>query len=158
MSATHSQTATSPRSVGGGAGARPEPTEVSSEESLLPRNADPDAVVDGILSLLGEERFPTARRMAAAAVARFPEHARVRRAWGIFDPRGKATVGSGGPEPPTTEEFNWLRDPPEWARGKWVALVGSEAVAAADTLAEVLETVRSLDLPKRPLAVRIDER
>jgi len=123
---------------------------------LLPPDACPDAIVDEILALLGEERFRSARRLAEEAIARFPEHRRVRNAWTIFDTRGKARVTSGGPEPDTDEEFEWLRHPPEWARGKWVALVGREAVAAADTLAEVLETLRARTFPKRPLVHRVD--
>jgi hypothetical protein len=56
-----------------------------------------------------------------------------------------------GPQPSTHEEFAWLKSPPEWAYGKWVALVGSEAVAVADTLAEVDEILSSKTLAKTPL-------
>ena len=65
------------------------------ERTYLEPNADPDAVVDEILALLGKERFRSARRLAAEALARFPDHARLRRAWAIFDNRGKAKISRG---------------------------------------------------------------
>lgn len=114
-------------------------------------DADPDAIVDQILALLSEDRYPSARRLAAEAVARHPGHARVRNAWAIFDPHGKATVASEASERNRAEEFEWLRQPPESARGKWVALVGSDMVAAADTLVQLVESLRRQELSKTPL-------
>lgn len=125
-------------------------------EASLDGNADPDVIVDEILDLLSRERFRRARALASGAMARFPDHARVRGAWGIFDPKNKARPSSIGPQPSTREEFDWLKDPPEWARGKWVALVGAEAVATADTLDELMQALTSRDDPGAPLAVRID--
>jgi hypothetical protein len=55
-----------------------------------------------------------------------------------------------------SEEFEWLRNPPESARGKWVALVGGEMIAAGEALADVLELLKSMDLPKSPLVHRVD--
>ncbi len=79
---------------------------------MLSTDASPGAAVDEILLLLDEDRYQTARRMAAEALARFPDHKRVRNAWAIFDNRGKARVSPQGPQPPTREEFEWLRNPP----------------------------------------------
>ncbi len=70
--------------------------------------------------------------------------------------RPEATVGSRGNEPSTDEEFEWLRSPPQWARGKWVALLGSEAIASADTLAELVEALKPMELPRQPLVHHID--
>jgi len=139
----------------GGAATAAWPTAETSPPSLR-SDADPDAAVDEILSLLGKDLYRSARRLAAEALERFPDHVRVRRAWGIFDNRGKSWISPLGPQGSSEEEFAWLKNPPEWAAGKWVALIGSEAVASADTLAELEEAVDSMDLPKLPLAVRID--
>ena len=127
------------------------------EGTSLEPDADPDAVVDEILALLGKERFRSARRLAAEALAQFPDHARLRRAWAIFDNRGKAKISPLGPQGSTHEEFEWLKRTPEWAAGKWVALVGSEAVASSDTHGELMDTLATMDLPKLPLVVRIDD-
>ena len=121
---------------------------------MIPPNAQPEEVLDQIRALLTDHSL-VARRMAVEAAARFPEHAGLQNAKRILND-GKATVGSGGPEPSTTEEFDWLRHPPESARGKWVALVGSKMVAAADTLAEVTDCLRSLKLPKPALVHHIE--
>jgi hypothetical protein len=122
---------------------------------LIPPDAEPEATVERILGLLSKSHYREARDLAAAALARFPDHERVQWAWDIFEIRGKATVSEEGPEPPRDHEFAWLRDPPDWARGKWVALVGREAVAVGETLAEVSASVRSQNLARRPLVHRV---
>jgi hypothetical protein len=106
-----------------------------------------------LLALIREHismgRIVQARELAAKGAERFPGHAELANAHRVLAV-GKATPRPGT-EPSTDEEFEWLRNPPEWAYGKWVALVGREAVAVADTLAEVMDTIRSADLPKKPL-------
>ena len=138
-------------------GSRAQAQAAGRRGTALPADADPDATVDEILSLLDQDRYRTARELAAAVVERFPDHRRARKVWTLFDVSGRARVGAGGPEPPTDEEFAWLRDPPAWARGKWVALVGSEAVAVGDSLAEVQESLESSRFSKRPLVHHIDD-
>lgn len=123
--------------------------------SRLPADADPDSMADRILTLLTDERFDAARQLAAAAVSRFPQHPRLQGLQGIFDNRGKAVPRLGN-EPGRKEEFQWLRNPPESARGKWVALVGSEMVGAADTLEKLIENLESKKLTRRPLVHQVD--
>ncbi len=124
-------------------------------DSPLPPEAEPGAVVEEILRLLGQDRYQTARRMAIEARARFPENRRVQKVWRIFDQRANA-VRSPGNEPSRSEELEWLKNAPASARGQWVALVGKEMVAAADTLAELVEVLGSLSLPKPPLVHQLD--
>jgi hypothetical protein len=73
----------------------------------------------------------------------------------ILDSGGNPTLrparGAG-----TSQELDWLRDPPQWARGKWVALAGREAVASAETLPDLVERLDSMELPKEPLVHRVD--
>ena len=114
-----------------------------------PRTDDPDALLALIRELISEGRILQAREVAAKGAERFPGHAELANANRVLAV-GRATPHPGT-EPSTDEEFEWLRDPPAWAYGKWVALVGREAVAVADTLAEVMDTIRSADLPKKPL-------
>lgn len=126
------------------------------EEPLLSADVDPDTAVDKILALLSEDRYQTARQTAAEAVGRFPEHPRVREAWGIFEIRGKASVGTGGPEPSRSAEFDWLRKAPESLRGQWVALVGKDLVGSADTLEELTRSLAGKTFSRTPLVHRID--
>ena len=97
-----------------------------------------------------------ARSLATEAMARFPDHPRAQGIWKMLDNRGKAKISPSGTQPSTDEEFEWIKHPPEWAAGKWVALAGSEAVTAADTLVELEEAVDFMDLPQLPLAVHVD--
>lgn len=126
------------------------------ELSGLPPGIDADTAAERILVFLEKDLYLPARDLASEAIARFPDHPRLKLIWRVFDNRGKSWIAPGGPEPSRDKEFEWLRHPPEWARGKWVALVGSEAVAVGDTLKEVAESVRSQDLARRPLVHRID--
>ena len=125
------------------------------QESLPSADATPEAHLAEIRSLLADGQVRRARLLAARAASRYPDHAEISNAKRILND-GKAEVGSRGPEPNTDDEFTWLRNPPEWAHGKWVALLGREAVAVAESLAELVETVRSMSLPRQPLVHRID--
>lgn len=73
--------------------------------SPLPPDIGPEAAVERVLSVLGRDQYLAARRLAHEAARRFPDHARVRKIAGIFDPRGKAVARPGGPRQP------WLTDP-----------------------------------------------
>lgn len=121
----------------------------SEPETSIPAGAKPEVILERIRTLV-TDHSREARRLAVAAAARFPDHAAIPSAKRVLVD-GKARVGSGEPEPSTTEEFDWLRHPPESARGKWVALVGSEMVASADSLAELTAALRSKQLPKPAL-------
>ncbi len=113
-----------------------------------------DAALEEIRTHLGEGRFRTAQRLAKVAVVRFPDHPGLRimnRGLNERQVRTRPATGQG-----RAEELEWLRNPPESVRGKWVALVGNEVVAAADALAEVMESLKSMTLPKTPLVHRVD--
>lgn len=138
---------------------------VAAEEPRVPERGgpgqrkpptDPDVAVEQILALLSEDRYRSARELAREACRRFPENARIRDTWAIFDNRGKATAGPKASEPKRTAEFEWLRKPPESVRGKWVALVGSELVGVADVLSELAEALRSRTFSRRPLIHYVD--
>ena len=125
-------------------------------QPLLAEEVGPDAAVDKILELLSEDRYQTARKTAAEAVDRFPDHSRVQEAWGIFDVGGKATVAADGPQPSRRPEFDWLRHAPEALRGHWVALVGSELVGSAATLEELTKSLNGRVFSRTPLVHRVD--
>lgn len=114
----------------------------------------PDAVLEEIRAHLGEGRYRSAQRLAKQAAARFPEQAaiqRMNRGLNEWTVRARPASGQG-----RSEEFEWLRKPPESARGKWVALVGGKMVAAGESLADVMQLLKSMDLPRTPLVHRVD--
>ena len=126
------------------------------EEGVLPPDAQPDSIVKQILLLISDGQLLTARRIAVEAAARFPGHDKLRIAERMLAGDGNPSVSSKGPERSTDEEYRWLQNPPDWAHGKWVALIGHEAIASADTLAELTESLKTKDLPQRPLVHRVD--
>lgn len=125
-----------------------------SDGSLVAPDAAPDAVLEEIRTHLGEGRYRSAQRLAAEAGARFPDHPGLGTLnHGLNEWRVSTQPANGHNR---TEEFAWLRNPPESARGKLVALVGSEMVAAADTMAELTALLKPMNLSKIPLVHRID--
>ncbi len=110
--------------------------------------------MEEIRAHLGEGRYRTAQRLAKLAIAQFPDHAGLRTMnRGLNQRRVRTSPATGQGR---SEELEWLRNPPESMRGKWVALVGNEMVAAAEALAEVMESLKSMNLPKTPLVHRVD--
>ena len=118
--------------------------------------ANPEELAAQVRAYLSRDLYLPAREAAAQAVRRFPEHPEIQKLWRVFDNRGKSWVVEGETEPSTDDEFEWLRKAPDWARGKWVALIGREVVAMADSLKEVVDTISGLDLQRRPLVHRVD--
>lgn len=113
----------------------------------------PEAVLDEIRGCLRIGDVKAARELAVAAAARHPEHAEIRAAVRVLA-EGKSYPASGTGRN-LREEYEWLRDPPERYRGKWVALVGTTVLGAADTLKELLASLPS-DSGQTPLTVQVE--
>lgn len=124
--------------------------------ALIPRNADPDEVLESIRSLVTDHVLK-ARQMSVEAAARFPRHAGIQNAKRVLE-KGRVTLGqaAGNPEPNRDAEFQWLRSPPDSLRGQWVALLGNELVGSGDSLAELVERLRSKNLEKLALIHHLD--
>lgn len=136
------------------AGERSAGRDTRRKKSLLAPGASPEDILDQIRALVTDNPL-VARRMAVEAAAQFPNHEGLRTAHRVLNV-GKASVNSGGTEPSTTEEFDWLRRAPESVRGKWVALVGQELVGMADTLTELTDALRAKRFDKPALVHRVD--
>lgn len=122
--------------------------------SELVPDARPEEVMDKIRSLISVS-YPRARKLAAEAVARFPEHKEIASAHRVLNsPTGP--VGTAPSEPATDEEFDWLRNPPDCVRGKWVALSGRKVLAVADKLADLVKTLQSHDPRPKALVHRVE--
>lgn len=97
-------------------------------------------------------RIRIAQSLARDSAVRYPEDSEAKKACRIL------TGGEATPRPKTgrslRDEYRWLRSPPDEYRGCWVALVGEEVVAAADTLAKLRELLPP-QLERAPLAVHL---
>ena len=112
-----------------------------------------EEVLETIRELLAIGRLKTARGLVERALRRFPDHPELGRLSGFLAVR----EAKSNPlvEPSTSDEIEWLSDPPENARGRWVALIGRQVVAMADSARELKKTLRSLDLARSPLVHRV---
>lgn len=121
----------------------------SSGRDLLPSKARPEDVFVLLRSLIERDQIAQARKLTLEAVRRFPGDDKIRLAKQIL------AVGKATPNPyvqPTaTAEIEWLKNPPEEARGKWVALVGSQLVGMADSVDELRQSLKSKKLDRYPL-------
>ncbi len=114
--------------------------------------ATPAALLADVRRLLRDGEVHDARRLAAEAVAEYPAHPGLRRTHEILNVgRSHSRPASGRS---TRDELKWLRDPPDEYRGKWVAVIGRELVATADSLKELVARFPA-DLEQTPLAVQI---
>ena len=111
--------------------------------------------MSAIRNLVSEGQVLKARHLAAEGANRFPSHEELRKAHKVLNCGGSA-VSAGSTVPGMGEEIEWLNRPPDWARGKWVALIGREVVAASENLAQLAAEVQQMDLPREPLVHRID--
>ncbi|MEW5986556.1 MAG: hypothetical protein AB1791_07990 [Chloroflexota bacterium] len=75
----------------------------------------------------------TARHLAMAGAARFPDHAELQKMAYILAPP-KATVSKSGPHPENKGNMAWLKENWDTYRGRWVALRGGQLLAVADSL------------------------
>ena len=129
----------------GGAAAVGEPPKGGKRRS-------PAALLAEVRRLLRDGEIYDARELAAEAVRDHPDHADllcIHEVLNVGRARRRPATGRS-----TREDLEWLRDPPDEYRGKWVALIGREVVGAAATLKELVAGLPS-DLEQTPLAVQI---
>jgi len=103
--------------------------------------ASAEEFVEAIRSLLANGQAGVARRAAAEAAARFPDHPWIKKANRVINPRRVVTGPANAPD--RTREFVWLREHGDEYRGQWVALLGSELLASGQEFEEVLREVRA---------------
>ncbi len=119
------------------------------EEGLLPPDACPEDVFGLLRVLIESDQIGQARRLILEAVRRFPGDDKIRLAKHILND-GKATPNPYV-QPTATAEIEWLRNPPAEARGKWVALIGSELVGMADSAEELRQALEARKFDQYPV-------
>ncbi len=118
--------------------------------AVKPRSAE--ALLAKARQLLRDGEVYKASRLAAESAAGHPDHEGLRRIHELLN------VGRSYRRPATgddvREEIEWLRDPPEEYRGKWVAVIGRKVVGSAESLKELVADLPA-DLEQTPLAVEV---
>ena len=125
------------------------PSAADSRDRPLARKTSPEDVFVRLRQLIADGRIGVARRLIAEALCRFPDHHRIRLAERVLN-GGEATPDPYV-QPTAAAESAWLDNPPDDARGKWVALIGSELVGMADSVDELMQALASKKLDMIPL-------
>ena len=100
-------------------------------------------------SLIEKDQITQARTLALEAARRFPDDDKIRLAKRILA-GGKAAPNPYA-QPTATAEIEWLKNPPEETRGKWVALIGSALVGMADSAEELRQSLKTKKFDQFPL-------
>lgn len=102
-------------------------------------------------SLVEEGRILEARSLLDFAGDLIPRESRIREI--LAPPRIRRIPEKGFDR---SAEIHWLKTNAELYRGKWVALIGDELIASAETLRDLLVRVNELAPARKPLVHRIE--
>ena len=108
-----------------------------------------DDYVETIQRLLADGEAGAARRAAALAAARFPNHPWITKANRVINPH--RIVSRPATAPDRSLEFAWLRKNSGHYQGQWIALLGDELLAASNDFEDVLRVLRSRELEDQAL-------
>lgn len=116
-----------------------------------PREPSPETLLKEIQRIFESGTLRGAREVAERGLALFPDHPELRRLHHALRPAEVKVVSDPDAYrvPDRKESFEWLRQ--NWGKypRQWVAVLGSELIAASPKLAEVLKVIeeRHLDAP-----------
>ncbi|HKI06535.1 MAG TPA: DUF5678 domain-containing protein [Thermoanaerobaculia bacterium] len=110
----------------------------------------PETFLEEIQRIFESGTLRGAREVAAEGLNLYPDHAELRRLHHALRPT-EVRMLPGYKIPDRQDTFEWIRDKAESYRGQWVAVLGTDPIAASPDLEEVRQAVRSRKLPARPL-------
>jgi hypothetical protein len=110
----------------------------------------PESFLEEIKAILNSGTLTGAREVAERGLALYPDHPELRRFHYAFRPYEVRSV-PGPKVPDRRETFEWLKQNAEKYRGQWVAVLGTDLIAASPDFDEVREAVQSRELPHLPL-------
>jgi hypothetical protein len=117
--------------------------------ATAPANTRPpsaEALLARIRALLRTGEVCDARRLAATAAAEHPGKPDLRRIHELLNTgQARRRPGTGRS---VRQEVEWLRDPPEELRGKWIAVLDQEIIASAACLNELMTQLPPHQEPK----------
>jgi hypothetical protein len=102
-------------------------------------------------SLVEEGRILEARSLLDFAGELIPRDSRIRE---ILAPPRIRRIAERGYD--RSAEFHWLKTKAEPYRGQWVALLGEELVASAETLKDLIARLNEIAPARKPLIHRIE--
>jgi len=116
-----------------------------------PETRTPESFLEEIQAILNSGTLVGAREVAERGLALYPDHAELRRLHHAFRPYYVRPAPPGHNIPDRRDTYEWLRQNADKYRGQWVAVLGTDLIAASPDLDELHEVVKSKTLPALPL-------
>ncbi|MFL6193341.1 MAG: DUF5678 domain-containing protein [Thermoanaerobaculia bacterium] len=112
----------------------------------------PESFIEEIQSIFNSGTLRGAREVAERGLALYPDYPELRRLHHALRPfEVRVSHDPHLRVPDRKETFEWLQRNWDHYRGQWVAVLGTDLIAASPDFEQVLEAVRSRDLPAIPL-------
>jgi hypothetical protein len=116
-----------------------------------PETRTPESFLEEIQAILNSGTLVGAREVAERGLALYPDHPELRRLHHAFRPYYVRPAPPGHNIPDRRDTYEWLRQNADKYRGQWVAVLGTDLIAASPDLDELHEVVKSKTLPALPL-------
>jgi len=110
----------------------------------------PETFIEEIRRIMNSGTLRGAREVAEQGLALFPDHAELRRLHHALRPPEVRTL-PGYKIPDRRDTYEWILENEENYRGQWVAVLGTDVIAASPDFEQVQQAARSRALPYPPL-------
>jgi len=113
----------------------------------------PETFLEEIHRIFESGTLRGVREVAAQGLELFPDHPELRRLHHALKPTRARTVPGYKLPPDRKDTYEWILEDGnrEKYRGQWVAVLGTEVIAASQDFEEVQAELRSRSLPYLPL-------
>ena len=118
---------------------------------LESQNPTPESFLEEIQAIINSGTLRGAREVAERGLALYPDHPELKRLHYALRPYEVRSVPGGKNIPDRRDTYEWLRQNADQYKGQWVAVLGSDLIAASPDLDEVLEAVKITPLDALPL-------
>lgn len=130
---------------------RPMKTGAARRLDLESQNPTPESFLAEIHDIFNSGTLEGAREVAERGLALYPDHPELKRLHYVLRPFEVRSVPGGRNIPDRRDTYEWLRQNAAKYKGQWVAILGTDLIAASPDLDEVREAVRSRNPPALPL-------
>jgi Family of unknown function (DUF5678) len=122
---------------------------------LEPENPTPESFLQEIHRIFESGTLQGAREVAAQGLNRYPDHPELLRLHHALRPHEAGPV-PGYRIPDRQDTFEWLRENEEKYRGQWIAILGTDLIAASPSFKEVYRAALKANLAAPPLLHFVD--
>ncbi|MFY9821382.1 MAG: hypothetical protein WAM82_08370 [Thermoanaerobaculia bacterium] len=104
-----------------------------------------ESFLEEIEQILNSGTLRGAREVAEQGLALYPDHSELRQAFHALRPYERARVVPGHKISDPSASYEWIKKNSGRYPGQWVAISNGELVTVADSLDQILQTVRDWD-------------